>query len=235
MFQVMLLATVAFLVAMYAWTLYVGHGLDDAAFILRAWQRVLSSDPPSPEELHSLLGPALELVGDVTEDVATGRGDARDGVRAILSRGPARSVTGALYEAEARTSPVADLLLDWTVGLSWVRELESPRPLAVRVLRLRRLQALALLERPMRLIGRCFTQAAPVAHLATLRWALRLLVRALRDAQRARPDQRERLLEAIRADFALIADDCVRSHAAVIGPFLRWRASCPEFTRIFTG
>lgn len=138
----------------------------------------------------------------------------------------APSLVGALVETDSRSARVASVLMTWTVGINLVDEAMERRRLPIGDLHLRRLRLLARIERPLDVMGR-FCRIRPATHMAALRWALRLLAGALREAEIAEPLRRARLLADVAADFALIRGDIVASHAAALGPFLRWRATSP--------
>lgn len=213
------LLTVAYaipIVAVMLWGLYEGWGLRGNSFLLRTWHRLLTGDPPSAEELSELLGPAVELVRVAAREAA--------GESAAPATGPLSAVVS---EAEGRSRPVLEAFVSWTVGLI---QIDAPslaaRRLPVAELRLRRLKLLARAEPSLAVIGRLFRHR-PSTHLTTLRWALRVLLGALHQAERAEPARRARLLADIAADLALVVHDCIESHALARESFLRWRAALP--------
>lgn len=213
MWTVLAIVWVIPLLVVWLWGIFEGMRLGDDAALWRAWERVLDRDPPRPEELADLLGPAVEWVEHA----------------AVQVDAPAPLAT-AVREADSRAERAASVLLTWTVGVARLEQRMDDRRLAVGALRLRQLRLLAAVERPLALVG-LTCRWRPATHLITLRWSLRLLVRALRAAERAEPARRARLLADIAADFALIRDDIVASHAAVLGPFLRWRTTMPRLER----
>lgn len=192
---------------------YDGARLGDAGHLLRAWHAVLThavltEDLPSPEDLADFVRPTVELVQ----------------LAAVPE--PEVRLAAVVRQAESRAQFVSRLLLNWTVGVSHLPERVDTRRLPVAELRLRRLRWLGALERLMGLVGP-LVRYRPATHIASLRWALHLLVGALRQAERARPERRARLLRDVAHDFALIMHDVVESHGQALGPFLRWRAALP--------
>ncbi len=220
MWTVLAIVWVVPLLMLVLWGVYEGMRVGDDQALWRAWTRVLDRDPPSPEELADLLGPAVECVQRAAVDEDAPRGLAP----------PSSELATAVREVHSRSLRATSVLLTWTVGYSCINEPVRERRLPVDALRLRQLRLLAVCERPMAFLGHVF-RVRPATHMITLRWSLRLLVRALRAAERAEPARRAQLLADVAADFALIRGDIVASHAAVLGPFLRWRATQPPLRR----
>lgn len=216
MWTVMVIAWAVPLVVLWLWGFYDGAGtVGNHAFLLRTWHRLMTEDPLSTEDLTDVLGPVVEFV-----EHAAVQAEAAE-------RAEAWSHPGRLArEVERRTHLVRTTLLDWVVGVSQLDQHVATHRLPIAKLRLRRLRLLAWAERPLALVGRV-CRFRPATHLATLRWSLRLLISALRRAERAAPARRARMLRDIAADFDLIARDCIASHALALEPFLRWRAALP--------